>query len=196
MDEKIVTWKKYLMKLLNIWKMYVSIIDEWIIFKKPFVWIYSLSAFLVLLYPIYTLTSMWFWSRIDNLWDIIWNVWNLLISMIVGWAWFQLLWNRKNKVEAVTDSKDDYVAVPLISYLIQTIGELGWLFTALTWTWMWILSLLSNKSMYWFSLFWINPSLVLIVFSPIVWLLIVINARFLSEVLSALTTIANNTKKK
>lgn len=50
----------------------------------------------------------------------------ILIWIIVaglGWISFQLWWDRKDKVSTSSDEKDQFVATPVFSHFIQTMGE-------------------------------------------------------------------------
>ena len=43
------------------------------------------------------------------------------------WIGFQIWWDRKDKIDIISSSQDDFVAIPVFSHFVQTLGE--WLGT-------------------------------------------------------------------
>jgi hypothetical protein len=130
---------------------------------------------------------------------------NVFISVLITiafacWIGFQIWWDRKDKIDIISSSQDDFIAIPVFSHFVQTLGEwlgtwvaiVGFVFSLLT------TIILGGEGAYlsqglgpWF----LNISAISIILMPIYGFLIVISARVFAEALRALVSIANNTKK-
>ena len=191
-------------KFLTFIKPYLSFIDNGDIFRKPFSWLYVILAIINLILPLY-----FFFIALDNgifstsakLIVVFLLIW--IIIAFAGWVSFQLWWDRKSKVIEISAESDEFVATPVFSHLIQTIGEwLGtWIGivgfgTALLTT---IILGSSGSSGYYFPRqFGINlvgTGWLSVVLMPILGLLIIVATRFLAELFRAIISIANNTRK-
>lgn len=188
-------------KFFTFIKPYLSFIDNGDLYRKPFSWLYALLAIINLIVPIYV-----FYQAVDN------HIFNapakfvivfLLIWIIIafaGWLSFQLWWDRKSKVISTSNIGDEFVATPVFSHLIQTIGE--WLGT-----WIGIVgfsvalltTLILGDEGYYLSrqlgLGFMKTGFLFIILMPVYGFLIIVATRFLAEQFRALSSIANNTRK-
>jgi len=180
---------------------YLEYIDHGHLYRKPFSWLYALLAIINLVLPIYI-----FYQAVDN------NIFNspakyiivfLLVWIIIAfasWVSFQLWWDRKSKVISTSSEGDEFVATPVFSHLIQTIGE--WLGT-----WIGIVGfsvallttlILGDEGYYLsrkFGLGFMKTGFLFVILMPIYGFLIIVATRFLAEQFRALSSIANNTRK-
>ena len=185
-------------KFLTFINPYLSFIDNGHLFRKPFSILYAILGILNLIIPIAVL----FMAIANNIFRYSGIFGFLLIWIVIafaGWCSFQLWWNRKSKLKEIANEGDEFVATPVFSHLIQTIGE--WLGT-----WIGLVGFGSGlitalgiggrdevtvqiigafQGLGWVSIF----------IMPIFGFLIILLARFLAEQFRALTSIANNTNK-
>lgn len=188
-------------KFLTFIKPYLSFIDNGHLYRKPFSWLYTILAIINLLLPLYI-----FYMAVDN------NIFDspakfiivfLLLWVIIafaGWVSFQLWWDRKSKIIDTSVESDEFVATPVFSHLIQTIGEwlgtwigiVGFGFALLT-------TIILGDDGYYLSrqigLNFMETGWLFVVLMPIYGFLIIVATRFLAEQFRALASIANNTKK-
>jgi len=180
---------------------YVAAIDDGRFFRRPFSWLYSLIAIINLLLPFYILHQ-----AIDNrifsapgkfvfVFVIVW-----LTIVVASWFGFQIWWDRKNKVNRTSSIGDDFIATPIFSHFIQTLGEwigtwvalVGFVFALLGTT-------ILGREGYYLSrqlgLGFLNIGLISIILMPVYGFLIITLSRFFAEAFRALVSIANNTKK-
>ena len=118
----------------------------------------------------------------------------LIFIILCGGAWGSyLLWmNRKNKLKEVIQEDNEFIAIPVVSHLTQTVGEWLGLYIGVVGTLcsLIIALLAANELQY------VMPVSTGIFFlMPIYGFLIVVFARLLAELYRALAVIANNTKK-
>ena len=188
-------------KFLTFIKPYLSFIDNGHLYRKPFSWLYAILAIINLILPLYV-----FYMAIDN--EIFYRpakfiivfllVW--IIMAFASWVSFQLWWDRKSKIIDTSIEGDEFVATPVFSHLIQTIGE--WLGT-----WIGIVgfgtalltTIILGDEGYYLSrqigFSFLETGWLFIILMPIYGFLIIVTTRFLAEQLRALASIANNTKK-
>lgn len=178
-------------------------IDTGKFFREPFRWLYAIMAILNLLFPIAMLVMAikndlfrYGGGRFIAAFILVW-----IVIAFVSWIGFQIWWNRREKVYSVTGNNDDFVAIPIFSNFIQTLGEWlgmfvgigGALFTL-------IAAIFLNGDTSMLHMFTPGPiassgSLINIVLYPIYGFMIVVVARVMAETFRALAAIANNTKK-
>ncbi len=180
---------------------YLTTIDNGKFFRKPFAWLYAGIAILNLLIPIFVLVR-----AIDNeifgyngktsfAFILIW-----FAVTFVSWLGFQIWWNRKNKIESISSMGDNFLAIPVFSHFIQTLGEwlgiwigvLGFLFALFSTI---ILGDRGYNLSRGLELDFLQSGALAIVIMPILGYLIVVVTRFLAEQFRSLAAIANNTKK-
>jgi len=191
-------------KFLTFIAPYLSLIDKGHMFRKPFSWLYALIAIINLLLPLYIIYQL-----IDN--RIFEAEFKITITILLAWAiiafagWvsFQLWWDRKTKITFSSDDNAEFVATPVFSHLIQTLGEwigtwiglAGFGFALLT------TIILGEEGRYlgfgiplvgeFLGSGWTN-----VILMPVYGFLIIVLTRFLAEQIKALSAIANNTKHK
>jgi hypothetical protein len=188
-------------KFFTFIKPYLSYIDNGHLYRKPFSWIYALLAIINLVLPIYI-----FYQAVDNsIFDtqakfiiVFLLVW--IIIAFASWISFQLWWDRKSKVISTSSEGDEFVATPVFSHLIQTIGE--WLGT-----WIGIVGfsvallttiILGDEASYLsyqIGIPFLKTGFLFVILMPIYGFLIIVATRFLAEQFRALSSIANNTRK-
>lgn len=180
---------------------YLSFIDSGNLFRRPFNWLYTVLAIFNLILPLFI-----FYQAIDNnIFDaptkfiiVFFLVW--LAIAFASWIGFQILWDRKSKVGAVTSDDKEFIATPVFSHFIQTMGE--WIGT-----WVAIVGfsvallgtiILGDDAGYFsrqLGVGFLSTGFVAIIIMPVYGFLIIVGARFISEQFKALISIANNTKK-
>jgi hypothetical protein len=179
-------------KFLTFIRPYLSYIDDGHFFRKLFSWLYILLAVVNLLIPIYLLS-----------WAVIGGITSMLLWVIIaftGWVSFQLWWNRRSKINMYSITGDDFVATPVFSHFIQTLGEwlgihiglvgFGFALTGRVFGRVFFIELFEEENPY-FLTGWVG-----VITMPIIGFLIIVFFRYLSERMRALASIANNTKKQ
>lgn len=182
-------------------KPYLSFIDSGKLFKQPFSWLYTLLAIINLLLPLYIL-----YEAINNkvfsigadftiVFILMW-----LIIAFVSWVSFQLWWDRKSKVLNTSTEEDEFIATPVFSHFIQTIGEwLGTWVAIVGFVTALLTTLFLGQDAYYLlrsvGVSFLKSGWSFVVLMPIYGFLIIVVTRFLAEQFKALTSIANNVKK-
>jgi len=188
-------------KFFTFIKPYLSYIDNGHLYRKPFSWLYSIFAILNLVLPLYVL-----YMAVENrIFDapgkfVIVFLLLLIIIAFACWISFQLWWDRKAKILGTSVEDDQFVATPIFSHLIQTMGE--WLGT-----WIGIVgfgtalltTIVLGDDGYYLSrqmgFSFLETGWLAIVIMPVYGFLIIVVSRFLAEQFRALASIANNTRK-
>ena len=183
-------------------KPYLSYIDKGNLYRIPFSWLYTLMAILNLLVPFYCL-----YMAIDR------HVYNApakfvflglfvwLLVAFAGWVSFQLWWDRRLKVSTSSIEGDDFVATPVFSHFIQTMGEWLGSWIAIVGCGVAILTtlILRNEGNFIIREMGLPDFLIggmtSIIAMPLLGFLIIVFSRFLAEQFRALSSIANNTRK-
>lgn len=181
-------------KLFTFLDPLLGYIDNGRFFREPFRWLYVIFAVLNLLFPIAILvkvidTRFFKFAEGKAIFAFI-----LIFIILCGGAWGSyLLWmNRKNKLKEVIQEDNEFIAIPVVSHLTQTVGEWLGLYIGVVGTLcsLIIALLAANELQY------VMPVSTGIFFlMPIYGFLIVVFARLLAELYRALAVIANNTKK-
>jgi hypothetical protein len=188
-------------KFLTFFKPCWAFIDNGKLFSKPFSWLYAFFAIANLFIPIGLL-----FQAIDK--EILDAPGKFVLAFILiwfviafaSWASFQLWWDRKSKITVTSMENDDFIATPIVSHLIQTVGE---------WLGIWIgivgagvcfiaAIFLSDESLYLAELTglkFLSFGFSAIILFPVYGFLILVFMRFLAEQCRALASIANNTKR-
>lgn len=112
-------------KLFTFLDPLLGYIDNGRFFREPFRWLYVIFAVLNLLFPIAILVKvidMGFFKFAEGkaIFAFI-----LVFIILCGGAWGSyLLWmNRKNKLKDIIQENNEFIAIPVVSHLTQTIGE-------------------------------------------------------------------------
>lgn len=181
-------------KLFTFLDPFLGYIDNGRFFREPFRWLYVIFAVLNILFPIALLIKvidMGLFKYIDGKSIVAF----LLIFIIIcagAWGSFLLWMNRKERLKEIIKKDNEFIAIPVVSHLTQTLGEWLGLYIGVIGT---LCSLVitvfaANEIRY------ILPISGTIFFLlPIYGFLIVVFARLLAELYRALAAIANNTKK-
>jgi len=191
-------------KFLTFIRPYLSFIDNGHFFRQPFSWLYTLLAIVNLLIPIYV-----FYQASHNIiFDrpakfVIVFLLRLVIVAFAGWVGFQLWWDRKSKIDMSSTAGDEFIATPVLSHFIQTLGEwigtwiglVGFGFALLTTIILRDDYFVVSLGIPYLNTGW-NSGWMAILTMPIVGFLIIVFSRFLAEQFKALSAIANNTKKQ
>ncbi len=189
-------------KFFTFIKPYLSYIDKGNFFKRPFNWLYIISALICLIIPIVIM-----YLSIDN------KVFSspakfviafLLIWIVISfacWVGFQIWWDRKEKVLESSVEGDDFIAIPTFAHYIQTSGEVYGTMLAIIgfgFSFFALIFLGSDAEMLsrQIGMPIIQPGAIGMIISPLYGFIIIIVARVAAETLRALAAIANNTKKK
>ena len=188
-------------KFFDFIKPYLNYIDEGKIYREPFNWLYLIMAALNLIFPLYV-----FYLAIDNnIFDagakfvvVFLLIW--IVILIAGWIGFQIWWDRRTKVSAISSDKDDFQATPVFSHFIQTSGEwIGTWIAIVGFGTALITTLFLGDEARFFNqatgIGFLGTGFLSIVLMPVYGFLIIIASRFLAEQFKAIAAIANNTKK-
>ncbi len=181
---------------------YLNFIDRGDIFRKPFSWLYALYAIINLLVPFFTL----FWAIEKNIFEYgnskilmtFFFIW--IVIAFASWVSFQLWWDRRIKVTQTTVEGDEFLATPVFSHYVQTLGEwIGtWVAivgTAISLSFTIIMGDTGSYLMQDLGIPFFEAGIASIILMPIYGFLIIVFGRFLAETFRALSSIANNTKK-
>ncbi len=187
-------------KFFNFIKPFLNFIDRGELYRRPFNVIYIIFAILNLLFPLFM-----FYTAVDN------RVFNLPVKYVFAfififisicascWLGFQIWWNRKETLKELIVEGDEFVAIPTLTYFLQTIGEWMGTWIGVTGCLMTIISLifLGEDAEQFFGMLGIPrfvASGLMILVMPIIGFFIIVLFRLLSEFTRALASIANNTK--
>jgi hypothetical protein len=181
---------------------YLNFIDRGDIFRKPFSWLYALYAIINLLVPFIAL----FWAIEKNIFEygdskvlmtfcFIW-----IVIAFASWVSFQLWWDRRIKVTQTTIEGDEFLATPVFSHFVQTLGEwvgtwVGIVGTAISLSFTIFMGDTDSYFMQDLGIPFFEAGITSIILMPIYGFLIIVFGRFLAETFRALSSIANNTKK-
>ena len=181
---------------------YLNFIDRGDIFRKPFSWLYVLYAIINLLVPFITL----FWAIEKNIFEYgdskvlmtFFFIW--IVIAFASWVSFQLWWDRRIKVTQTTIEGDEFLATPVFSHFVQTLGEwigtwVGIVGTAISLSFTIFMGDTGSYFMQDLGIPFFEAGITSIILMPIYGFLIIVFGRFLAETFRALSSIANNTKK-
>ena len=169
-------------------------IDNGRFFREPFRWLYVIFAVLNLLFPIFILAKvieMDFFKYAEG--KLILAFILLFIILCAGaWGSYLLWMNRKNKLKEAIQEENEFIAIPVVSHLTQTMGEWLGLYIGVIGTLCSVVIAIfaANEIRYILPI----PSGMFFLM-PIYGFLIVVFARLLAELYRALAVIANNTRK-
>jgi hypothetical protein len=173
---------------------FLSLIDKGALYKQPFKWLYVCLAIGNILIPfiLFYNSRMIFYMQPKYIVAFLF-VW--LFVAFAAWVGFQIWWNRKDKVLQTSSEHSDFPATPVISHLVQTIGE---------WFGVWIAivgfgvalvtTVFLNEEAHFLKLPFVQSGGLFIVLMPVLGFIIIVFSRFVAEQIRALASIANNTK--
>lgn len=103
---------------------FLHFIDNGHFFRNPFKYLYMLIGLLFLAAPVYGLYQLIDHDLFDGQAKAVFLV--LLVWVVIAftcWLCFQVWWNRKDKIAMYSRAGDEFVATPVFSHFIQTVGE-------------------------------------------------------------------------
>lgn len=189
-------------KLFAFFETVWSYIDTGKFYREPFRWLYAVIAVLNLLFPLYIIfltidSGLFKYMSGGNIFACILV---FLLLIFLGIMSFHLWSNRQKKVKEYLQEENEFIAIPVVSHFIQTMGEWLGFYIGVGGC---LISLL-------FVLFGVNDSLggmlgnsvlpmgvgfSMVIMYPIMGFLIVVSGRLIAELYRALAAIANNTKR-
>lgn len=192
MDDKLLSF------LDPVWRY----IDNGSFFREPFRWLYIAIAALNLLFPFVVI----FLSVESGIFKympggaIFAFVLVFILLLALGAMSFLLWMNRQKKLKEMLHEKNEFVAIPMVSHFIQTLGEwMGFYIGIFGCVASLLFMLFGGGDMMGRvigdSLLPLGTGIVMVIVYPIMGFLIVVSARLLAELYRALASIANNTKR-
>lgn len=187
-------------KFFTFIKPYLSQIDNGQLFRKPFGLLYAFIGILNLLLPI----AVFYKANEVNIFDtpakfLIVFLLAWVILAFTCWVSFQIWMNRRTKIDLLTSSGDDFIATPVYSHFIKTLGEWLGTFIAIAGFGYALLATIilgdSAAKLNSVILLPVRTGWLWVVLLPIIGFLIIVFTRYLSEKMTALSLIANNTRK-
>lgn len=192
MDDKLLSF------LDPVWRY----IDNGSFFREPFRWLYIAIAALNLLFPFVVI----FLSVESGIFKympggaIFAFVLVFILLLALGAMSFLLWMNRQKKLKEMSHETNEFVAIPMVSHFIQTLGEwMGFYIGIFGCVASLLFMLFGGGDMMGRvigdSLLPLGTGIVMVIVYPIMGFLIVVSARLLAELYRALASIANNTKR-
>ena len=192
MDDKLLSF------LDPVWRY----IDNGSFFREPFRWLYIAIAALNLLFPFVVI----FLSVEGGIFKympggtIFAFVLVFILLLALGAMSFLLWMNRQKKLKEMSHETNEFVAIPMVSHFIQTLGEwMGFYIGIFGCVASLLFMLFGGGDMMGRvigdSLLPLGTGIVMVIVYPIMGFLIVVSARLLAELYRALASIANNTKR-
>lgn len=188
-------------KFLSFFTPYISYIDSGKLFRAPFSWVCILLAVVNAIVPFYVLyqvidSGLFEYAPTKFLFAFIF----IFIVLLFG-AWFSIQYwlDRSVKMNQLTSNDAEFVATPVFSNLIQSLGEWAGSYVAIVGFCSTLIVLLFASD----GLGRMMPmgdimgnGLLSLIQAPLCGFMIIVISRVFAEVLRALTSIANNTAKK
>lgn len=172
---------------------------------KPMQWLFIVIAVALLISPIGTVIEL---KKEDVFADAsIFAIIISIFSLFMGWVGFQIWWQRKKTLEEKIEKNDEFKAIPLFSYYLQTMGEWYGAYVAIMGIGVTIATFfLTESTGYFIGLKLIKYFIILppsidfssyssIFYSVIGGFFILIFFRFIAEFVRAIAAIANNTSR-
>lgn len=192
MDDKLLSF------LDPVWRY----IDNGSFFREPFRWLYIAIAALNLLFPFVVI----FLSVESGIFKympggaIFAFVLVFILLLALGAMSFLLWMNRQKRLKEMSHETNEFVAIPMVSHFIQTLGEwMGFYIGIFGCVASLLFMLFGGGDMMGRvigdSLLPLGTGIVMVIVYPIMGFLIVVSARLLAELYRALASIANNTKR-
>ncbi len=174
---------------------------------KPMQWLFISIAIILIIAPFATIKTL---KEEEVFVDA--SAFALIISffsVFMGWIGFQIWWYRQKSLSEKIKGEDEFKAIPLFSYFLQTCGEWYGAYIAIIGVGVTIASVFVREeaatdiSLYLKKFFILLPDQIEygnifkgILFSVLAGFLILIFMRYIAEFIRAIAAIANNTKTK
>ncbi len=186
-------------KFFTFLKPYLDFIDKGHMYRRPFSWLYGLIGVINLIIPLLLLYQLLSGGALTHSANM--AIASILIWIGVavgGWFSFQIWWDRMSQVSSSSEENDEFVATPVYSHLIQTLGEwIGtWIGVVGTFSILvaWIfLGQAGGMMLQRMGIPFLEGGLIMVILTPIYGFLLIVTSRFLAEQFRALASIANNT---
>lgn len=180
-------------KFFTFFDPYFDYIDSGKLFRKPFAWLYGLLSVLNLIAPFYILYKLINLNAFDAPAKVV--VMGIILWFVicfVGWFGFRFWLNRMCKLDDDRQDNDEFVAIPVLANFTQALGE--WLGTviAVVGFSVGVLTLFVPE----IGQLSFDLGALLIVVAPVYGFFVIVIMRMFAEMIKALASIANNTKKK
>lgn len=168
---------------------------EWLnsgkIFKQPFSILYIILGLAFLLFiPFDFIISAINLFKYLGAMDIILSFIIFFILLAAGIPAFRYWIERSSEIVKLTKDTDEYTATPVISHLIKSLGECGGIYIALVGTVTILICRLFNSDIS--AILFNGVNLLELLLGCFVFIIL---SRMIAELLSAICSIANNTKK-
>lgn len=189
-------------KLFAFFEPLWQFIDSGSFYREPFRWLYVAIAVLNLLFPlvaIFGAIGSGVFEYIPG--KVIFALILIFILMIALGIMSFVLWiNRQKKLKELLCEDNEFVAIPMVSHFIQTVGEWLGFYIGLFGCVASLLFLLFGGSemmnqLGGASLLPWGTGVVMIIMYPIIGFLIVVSGRLLAELYRAMASIANSAKR-
>jgi hypothetical protein len=187
-------------KFFTFIKPYLGYVDSGKMFRQPIGYVYLALAILNALLPVYILIEALDRNVFDLPTDVV--IIFLILWIIItfaAWVSFQLWWDRKSKVNQTSTEGDEFVAIPVYSHFVQTFGEWAGTWFAIVGFFFGIFTEFVEESRMIGSLIpgglFGRGGIESAIVSLIAGYLIIVLSRAAAEMLRAIVSIANNTKK-
>lgn len=187
-------------KFFTFIRPYLGYIDSGKMFRQPIGYVYLALAIINALLPLYIMYQAADHdvfeapAKVVVVFLILW-----LIIAAAGWVSFQLWWDRKSKVNETSSEGDEFVAIPVYSHFVQTAGEWAGTWFAVVGFFFGIFTELVEESRMIGSFipggFLRGGGIESAIISVITGYLIIVLSRAAAEMLRAIVSIANNTRK-
>ena len=116
-----------------------------------------------------------------------------LVVLFAGWVGFQLWWDRKSKIRDINNS--EFVAIPMVSDIVQTFGEWIGTFMAIFGVGGGLLLALFGAGDILYTLGIDFAPISLMIIGPASGLITIIIFRLFAEMMRFIAALANNTKE-
>lgn len=172
-------------------------IDNGKFYREPFRLLYVIMAVLNALFPLWVI-----YEAVDSgVFDYISGgavfamILAFLVLIFLGAMSFCLWFNRQEKVKNSLHEDHEFVAIPVVSHFIQTLGEWFGFYLGVGGCLISFLFTIFGQNDSLGNLIPVGTSVLMIIMYPVTGFLIVVTGRLIAEIYRALASIANNTKK-
>ena len=189
-------------KLFAFFEPLWQFIDNGSFYREPFRWLYVAIAILNVLFPFVVIFGAIGGGLCDYLSGgaIFACILIFILMLALGVMSFVLWMNRQKKLKELHREGNEFIAIPMVSHFIQTLGEWLGIYIGLFGCVVSLLFLLFGGSEMLYrlggaSLLPWGTGVVMIIMYPIIGFLIVVSARLLAELYRAMASIANSAKR-
>lgn len=180
-------------KILNLIDPALKYIDSGSFFRQPFKWLYYILGILNILIPIWLINITSDLGKYASGKIITCMVLLIIISIPIAFFGAMIWIKRGNSLNNDASNNSRFIAIPILSNLIQTAGEwLGYMIGVGGFIVVLLLLLFGGGELS----FYIpaEASFAMLIVYPILGFLIILIARFIAENFLAIASIANNTQ--